>query len=137
MCRQLRAALLAREPGAFPGCSPHHGSRTSSSETLLQTLGATWAVAQAGYRNRFGHPDAVVMESYQAHRIRLLRTDHAGALHWRFAPEGSTTVSAWRSVAVRYWHNRPGPLPSATADEDEPPEGIDSNPAPPEPFFPG
>lgn len=131
--------FLAREPGLRVAwlAAPHHGSRTSSSETLLQTLGASWAVAQAGYRNRFGHPDAGVMERYRAHRIRLLRTDHAGALQWRFAPDGSTTVSAWRSAAVHYWHNRPGPIHSDFPDEDDPPEGIDTNPAPPEPFFPG
>jgi competence protein ComEC len=132
------AALLAREPALRASwlAAPHHGSRTSSSETLLKTLGATSAVAQAGYRNRFGHPDPGIVERYRAHRVRLLRTDHAGALQWRFAPDGSATISAWRSVAVRYWHNRPGPVTSASADDD-PPEGIDTNPAPPEPFFPG
>lgn len=131
--------LLAREPGLRVSwlAAPHHGSRTSSSETLLGTLGATWAVAQAGYRNRFGHPDPAIVERYRAHRVRLLRTDHAGALQWRFGPDGGATISAWRSVAVRYWHNRPGLLPSAAAFEDDPPEGIDTNPAPPEAFFPG
>jgi competence protein ComEC len=132
------AALLSREPELRASwlVAPHHGSRSSSSEALLEALGASWAVAQAGYRNRFGHPDPGIVERYRAHRVRLLRTDHGGALQWRFAADGSATVSAWRSVAARYWHNRPGPLPSPSADDD-PPEGIDTNPAPPEPFFPG
>jgi beta-lactamase superfamily II metal-dependent hydrolase len=37
---------------------PHHGSKTSSTESWVNTLRPRWAVVQAGYRNRFGHPVA-------------------------------------------------------------------------------
>jgi hypothetical protein len=67
----------------------------------------------------------------------LLRTDHAGALQWRFRSDGRAAVDSWRSAMVRYWHNRPGEfLPLLTPDEDSS-DAIDTNPAPPEPFFPG
>jgi competence protein ComEC len=56
----------------------HHGSRTSSSAALLQTLRPAFAVISAGYLNsyRFPHPDVVA-------RLRGLpaavyRTDHFG-----------------------------------------------------------
>jgi competence protein ComEC len=35
---------------------PHHGSKTSSSGAFLDAVRPSVALAQAGYRNRFGHP---------------------------------------------------------------------------------
>jgi competence protein ComEC len=100
--------------------APHHGSRSSSSVRLLSTLGAREAVAQAGYRNRYGHPDPTVAARYAEHGIVLHRTDHAGALQWRFLPDGSTRRSAWRTEFVRYWHNRPGfPAPEEAGDDED------------------
>ena len=116
---------------------PHHGSRGSSSALLLDTLGARFAVAQAGYRNRFRHPDAEVIARYQARKIQFFRTDHAGALQWRFAADGSITVSSSRQTQRRYWHNRPPiarePVAGATASESAA-AAQDAIPGPPEPF---
>jgi competence protein ComEC len=132
------SAIVAREPAlrATWLAAPHHGSRSSSSTRLLEALAPDWAVAQAGYRNRFGHPDPEVVARYRAQGIRLLRTDHSGALQWRFRADGRATVDSWRSAVVRYWHNRPGELLPASPDDDSS-DAIDTNPAPPEPFFPG
>ena len=93
------SALLAREPALRADwlAVPHHGSRSSSGALLLDTLGATSAVAQAGYRNRFRHPDPEVVARYDARKIQFFRTDHAGALQWRFAGDGSSTVSSSRA----------------------------------------
>lgn len=81
---------------------PHHGSRSSSSAEFLAAVQPQWAVAQLGYRNRFGHPDATVVHRYQAAGINLVRTDQCGAWHWQ-AP------AAWceRDSRRRYWHDRP------------------------------
>ncbi|MBC8120081.1 MAG: DNA internalization-related competence protein ComEC/Rec2, partial [Burkholderiaceae bacterium] len=111
--RADEAAILARDPmlRAHWLAVPHHGSRSSSSAPLLETRGAESAVAQAGYRNRFGHPDAEVIARYRANNVRFFRTDYAGALQWRFgAADGSTgsAASASREMDARYWHNRPG-----------------------------
>ena len=59
------AAILMRWPGLTAGwlAAPHHGSRSSSSALLLAAIGARDAVAQAGYRNRYGHPDPGVMRA--------------------------------------------------------------------------
>jgi competence protein ComEC len=129
------AAILARWPGLVADwmAAPHHGSRSSSSARLLAALGARDAVAQAGYRNRYGHPDAGVAARYAEAGIVLRRTDHAGALQWRVRPDGRTRVSAWRTEGVRYWHNRPGR--NTEADDDS---GDDSaEPSPLEPFIAG
>ena len=82
------AAIVARWPGLAAGwlAAPHHGSRSSSSASLLAAIGARDAVAQAGYRNRYGHPDPGVTARYADHGIALHRTDHAGALQWRLLP---------------------------------------------------
>ena len=87
---------------------PHHGSRSSSSTALLAAVQPAAAVAQAGYRNRFGHPHAEVLARYAERGIALTRTDHAGAAQWRFRPDGRVESRSWRTLAGRYWHNRPG-----------------------------
>ncbi|MEO7548647.1 MAG: DNA internalization-related competence protein ComEC/Rec2, partial [Ramlibacter sp.] len=43
---------------------PHHGSKTSSSEAFLDAVQPRWALVQAGYRNRFGHPAVAVLARY-------------------------------------------------------------------------
>jgi competence protein ComEC len=120
--KALRADWLA---------APHHGSRSSSSAVLLGALGAADAVVQAGYRNRYGHPDPAVEARYAEHGVRLLRTDRLGALQWRFRPDGRVDVRAWRTERVRYWHDRAA-RPPASVDADTP---LDEPPS--EPFIAG
>lgn len=57
------AAILAREPRLAVDwlAAPHHGSRSSSTDALLAAARPRWVAVQAGYRNRFGHPDATVI----------------------------------------------------------------------------
>ena len=97
---------------------PHHGSRSSSSTALLAAVQPAAAVAQAGYRNRFGHPHAEVLARYAERGIALIRTDHAGAAQWRFRPDGRVEFRSWRSLAgaigttVPAWSSaRPSKLP--------------------------
>jgi competence protein ComEC len=113
------AELVAREPALHARwlMVPHHGSRSSSSEALIATVQPAVAVAQAGYRNRFGHPDPQVIARYAAYGVALTRTDHAGAAQWRFGPDGAVRFASWRAIAVRYWHNRPGVGHTAPATE--------------------
>jgi len=62
-------APSARDPAALAAdvlLVPHHGSRSSSTAEFLAAVGAGTAVIPAGYRNRFGHPNAEVMDRYSA-----------------------------------------------------------------------
>jgi competence protein ComEC len=86
---------------------PHHGSRSSSSEALLDAARPGWASVQAGYRNRFGHPDAEVLGRYLARGVHVVRSDESGAAQWRFGGGRAVEVHRWRAQAHRYWHNRP------------------------------
>ncbi|ALT79651.1 hypothetical protein AT984_05295 [Paucibacter sp. KCTC 42545] len=93
---------------------PHHGSKTSSSAEFLAAVAPQVAVAQMGYRNRFGHPAPGVAARYQAQGIALLRSDECGA--WRWRSEAAPT--SWpvylgecqRELGLRFWHWRPAPV---------------------------
>ena len=99
------AALLKRNPEALAAdvlLVPHHGSRTSSTPEFIAAVAPQDAVIPVGYRNRFGHPKAEVLERYEAGGIRVWRTDRDGAVRLRVAPDG-VDVSAWRDERRRYW----------------------------------
>ena len=87
---------------------PHHGSRGSSSEALLDATRPAWASAQAGYRNRFGHPDPQVLARYMARGVHVVRSDESGMAQWRLGGDGTVELHRWRASAHRYWNNRPG-----------------------------
>ncbi|HEX5698937.1 MAG TPA: competence protein ComEC, partial [Rhodoferax sp.] len=82
---------------------PHHGSKTSSSEALLDAVQPRQAWVQAGYRNRFGHPASPVLVRYDVRGIRVIDTPHCGAASWQsWHPDG---VQCAREVQKRYWHH--------------------------------
>ena len=101
-------ALMARYPGQLAAdvmLVPHHGSRTSSTQSFLQAVQPAIAVIPVGYRNRFGHPKEDVLKRYEAMGIPLWRTDRDGAVSMRLGREG-IALSGWRHVYRRYWHDR-------------------------------
>jgi competence protein ComEC len=121
------AELAAREPDLQVAwlSVPHHGSRGSSSDALIDAAQPRWASVQAGYRNRFGHPDPQVTARYLARGVHVVRSDESGAAQWRFRGDGAVELHRWRASAHRYWHNRPGdgaPGAGETRDPDELPD---------------
>lgn len=84
--------------------APHHGSRTSSSELLVDAAQPAAVAFTVGYRNRFGHPKAEVVERYRARNAETLRSDRDGALLVDFAA-GRMTVTRWREAERRYWRD--------------------------------
>jgi competence protein ComEC len=79
---------------------PHHGSRTSSSEAFVAAVAPRWAVVQAGYRNRWGHPVPEVQGRYAAIGSTFVRSDTCGAWTWR-----AGEASCERARAPRYWRH--------------------------------
>lgn len=77
---------------------PHHGSGLSSHDFFLDAVQPQAAFAQAGHRNRHGHPSAVVRERLAARGIPLIETPRCGA--WQLGPDGA---SCWRAQARRHW----------------------------------
>ena len=91
----LRADLLV---------APHHGSNGSSSMPFLRAVSPRIAIAQAGYRNRFGHPGDKARVRYEAAGIELLRTDRDGAVSVTLrGPGRAPEVSRLRRDERRYW----------------------------------
>ena len=81
---------------------PHHGSRTSSGAPFIAAVAPRWALIAAGYRNRFRHPNAEVLERYRAAGSEVVRTDADGAVTV-VVSAGPTTVFTERRRAGRYW----------------------------------
>jgi competence protein ComEC len=63
--------------------APHHGSRTSSSASLVAAVRPDVVVISAGAGNRFGFPHAEVIERYRAAGRRILCTAVHGAIAMR------------------------------------------------------
>jgi competence protein ComEC len=97
-------SALARA-GALPSVDwllvPHHGSRTSSSPELVQALEPRWAVVQAEYRSRYGHPVPEVVQRYEHMGASVVQSARCGAAHWRSATPGKLVCE--RERARRYW----------------------------------
>lgn len=80
---------------------PHHGSASSSSAAWIAHVQPRFALVQAGYLNRYGHPAASVVQRYAAAGVPLITTPVCGAVHWHSAqPE---TVQCQRAIARKYW----------------------------------
>lgn len=74
----------------------HHGSATSTSETLLRTVDPQVALISLGHRNRYGHPAPIVLARLERQGVRIWRTDRHGAISVRVAPDGRTRISSRR-----------------------------------------
>jgi len=59
---------------------PHHGSKNSWSKEFYERIKPSLAVISAGEDNPFGHPAALVIEGLEQEGIKIMRTDHDGAV---------------------------------------------------------
>lgn len=103
----------ARELASSVLIVPHHGSRSSSSEVFVRQVDPDHAIFTVGYRSRFGHPHAEIVERYLEHGSRLYRSDHDGAVLLRFV-SGNITADTWRRLNRRFWHDE---WPSADRED--------------------
>jgi competence protein ComEC len=94
--------ILGEEIKADVLLVPHHGSRTSSSREFIDAVAPRWALVPTGYRNRFGHPNAEVLERYRAAGAMLVRTDLDGAINV-VLNRAAATVEPERARRPRYW----------------------------------
>ena len=90
------------ENGVFDGMhadvfkAGHHGSRTSSSEALLEQVQPTYAVISCGTDNSYGHPHEEALDRLGVYCDKIYRTDldgtvickvEDGELKWSFDKE--------------------------------------------------
>lgn len=99
------ARLVSRYPGALQSTvlmAPHHGSKNSSSADFLEAVSPRWVLVQSGYRNRYGHPAAEVLERYQKLGLSWVATPECGAARWHSVRP--TELACHRQVSARHWH---------------------------------
>ena len=75
----LREAELPRVDLLIAG---HHGSKSSTSEELLEAL-RPYTVAISVGENTFGHPSAEVLERLEKYGCTVYRTDENGTIIFR------------------------------------------------------
>ena len=84
---------------------PHHGSKTSSTGPFLDAVQPQLALAQAGYRNRFNHPVASVLQRYSERNIGVFNSASCGAATWQSSQPSE--MRCQRQQGLRYWHYQP------------------------------
>ena len=60
--------------------SPHHGSKTSSSEKFIKAVNPKVILIGVGKDNKFGHPNKEVLDTYKNQNIKIYRTDENGEI---------------------------------------------------------
>jgi competence protein ComEC len=93
---QLRSTVLVL---------PHHGSKTSSTAAFLQAVSPQTAFAQAGWRNRFGHPAPEVQERVHAAGATLVRSERCGAWRWSSDTADAQHCERLSAPRQRYWRH--------------------------------
>ncbi|MFV0557350.1 MAG: DNA internalization-related competence protein ComEC/Rec2 [Enterococcus sp.] len=77
----------------------HHGSRTSSDLSFLQTLKPEAAIISCGLNNRFNHPHEEVLANLATAQVPYYRTDLQGMIYYEFYP--------WQKIgAIQFLHPR-------------------------------
>lgn len=70
----------------------HHGSKTSTTDVWIDTIQPEITLISVGRKNRYGHPDPMVIERLEQRGIEILRTDLQGAITLKYA-NGQGTLS--------------------------------------------
>jgi competence protein ComEC len=82
----------------------HHGSRTSTSQTLVDAARPAAALISAGRGNLYGHPSPAVLSRLHEAGVEIFRTDRDGQID---------VISDGRSVEIRTWSGRRWSAPAA------------------------
>jgi competence protein ComEC len=79
----------------------HHGSRTSSSDVIIEASKATIAVISCGAGNSFGFPHDEVLQRWSSSGAQIFRTDRDGAVTLEIDSDGAMTIE--RQITSRAW----------------------------------
>jgi len=60
--------------------TPHHGSKTSSTEDFVRATAAQFAIISVGRHSMFGHPHKEVVQRWQSHGATVLTTGECGTI---------------------------------------------------------
>ncbi len=74
----------------------HHGGNTGTDAGWLRVLMPRDALVSCGRINRYGHPHSAVLQRLESARVRVWRTDEAGALRIEWDRGGAARVGSCR-----------------------------------------
>lgn len=87
---------------------PHHGSRTSSTVTLVQRVNGSVALASTSRYNAWRLPSKNVVERYQQRGYQWLDTPHQGQISVTFSTAGWQIRTLRKDILPRWYHQRFG-----------------------------
>ncbi|MGS0683130.1 DNA internalization-related competence protein ComEC/Rec2 [Shewanella sp. 125m-7] len=85
--------------------APHHGSRTSSTESFIDAVSPELALFAAGFRNHYGFPKKEVVARYHRRDISTLTVGTHGQVSVLFEQE-TMKVRTYRSDFAPFWYNQ-------------------------------
>ena len=102
-------ALLSGVPDlqADVAIVPHHGSATSSTPALVNSMNARYAVVSAAYSNQWDFPRPEVRARWEASGAELVTTGDSGAITVVLGAAAEPRLTARRDRRRRYWHTKP------------------------------
>lgn len=83
--------------------APHHGSRTSSTQSFVEKIQPNTVIYSAGYHNQFGHPHKDVKARYSLIGARQMNTAFSGALEFNWDAGVLSSQYEYRTFSQRYW----------------------------------
>jgi competence protein ComEC len=89
--------------------APHHGSKTSSSQALIEEVEPDIVLFSAAAGNRFGFPAREVLERYVNAGANVLSTSGCGAISIGFSGAGGLEVKTARRARDAIWRWPPEP----------------------------
>ncbi|MDX8384971.1 MAG: DNA internalization-related competence protein ComEC/Rec2 [Gallionella sp.] len=107
--KQVEQRLLAEHVSKLEAdllVVPHHGSKSSSSDSFVTAVNPDYAVFTVGNRNRYGHPKDEVVQRYADIGAEILRSDQDGAILVDMDEQG-LQIERYRKTHWRYWTHTP------------------------------
>lgn len=86
--------------------SPHHGSKTSSSQDFLDSVRPQWVLVPAGHLNRYHHPSSTITRRYTHSGIKWLISGEQGAISIDTSA-ANAGPRGYRMNHLRYWNTGP------------------------------
>lgn len=90
--------------------SPHHGSKTSSSQAFLDAVDPDYILIPVGYKNRYRMPHSLVIKRYIDLDVPILQTYQSGAISVRLGDIGQKNSSKipleYRKNQQKFWNSR-------------------------------
>jgi competence protein ComEC len=86
---------------------PHHGSATSSTPALVNSMNARYAVVSAAYSNQWDFPRPDVRARWEESGAEMVTTGDSGAITIVLGAAAEPRLTARRDRRRRYWHTKP------------------------------